>query len=377
MVLLMLASLMTLSTKNIRFYDFGYDAHRLLRASVSVWRPKDTLSTAAREQAQRNVLARIIAHPEVAGVAMVGGGATDDRTIMSDETRRGVPPLEARGYFEVGPAFFATLGIPVEEGRDFAEGDQLSDGTIILSRGAAKVLFPSGGAVGRLVKLGGLRSSRAWMPVVGIVRDVDLDMRADPMSEPEPRVYASSPRGRGDTWFSFAIRRSREDPALAVSLQHALSDALPPRSYVRVGSWLENHDSRLQFQLFFERVFTFIGTASLLLGAAGLFSVLSYAVGQRMREFAVRSALGASPRDLLRIVLKSGFEMALGGTAIGALLSFWASAGVSGFLYGVKNTDPVSLVIAEATLLAVTMLASLVPALRAMRADPVEVLRAT
>jgi ABC-type antimicrobial peptide transport system permease subunit len=77
-------------------------------------------------------------------------------------------------------------------------------------------------------------------------------------------------------------------------------------------------------------------------------------------------------------VVVAALSLSLGlGTAIGALLSFWASAGVSMALFGVKNTDPVSLVIAEATLLAVTMLASLVPALRAMRADPVDVLRAT
>lgn len=95
------------------------------------------------------------------------------------------------------------------------------------------------------------------------------------------------------------------------------------------------------------------------------------------RVFAVRQALGASPRDVLRPVMRGAFELALGGTAFGALLSFWASAGASTVLFGVKNTDPVSLVVAEATLLAVTMIASLVPAYRATKADPVEVLRAT
>ena len=116
----------------------------------------------------------------------------------------------------------------------------------------------------------------------------------------------------------------------------------------------------------------FSSAASVLLAAAGLFSVMSYTVGRRLREFAVRQALGASPREVLRLVLRGAFELALGGTAFGALLSFWASAGVSAVLFGVKNTDPISLIIAELTLLVVTMLASLVPAVRAMRADPVE-----
>ncbi len=130
-------------------------------------------------------------------------------------------------------------------------------------------------------------------------------------------------------------------------------------------------------QRFYDRVFTFLSAASVLLAAAGLFSVMSYTVGRRLREFAVRQALGASPREVLRLVLRGAFELALGGTAFGALLSFWASAGVSTVLFGVKNTDPISLIIAELTLLVVTMLAAIVPAVRAMRADPVEVLRAT
>jgi ABC-type antimicrobial peptide transport system permease subunit len=96
-----------------------------------------------------------------------------------------------------------------------------------------------------------------------------------------------------------------------------------------------------------------------------------------MREFAVRVALGASPQQVLAVVLKNGFEFALAGTAFGALLSFWASEGVKGMFYGILITDPIALVIAEVTLLAVAMIASIVPALRAARADPVEVLRAT
>jgi len=173
------------------------------------------------------------------------------------------------------------------------------------------------------------------------------------------------------------VRPAHGDPALSVAMAAALRDGLPPRTMVQVSSFVGYYEQMVRTQTFYDRLFSFLGAASLFLGAAGLFSVMSYAVGQRLREFAVRQALGAAPRDVLRLVMRGAFELALGGTAIGALLSFWASAGVTMALFGVKNTDPVSLVIAEATLLFVTMLASLVPALRAMRADPVEVLRAT
>src|SRR5262249_27392584 len=151
---------------------------------------------------------------------------------------------------------------------------------------------------------------------------------------------------------------------------------IPARSFADVRWFSENVEMRLRFNAFFAKVFGSLGFAALVLAATGLFSVLSYAVGRRMREFAVRTALGATPRNVLTVVMKGAFEMALGGTAIGALVSFWASAGVSTLLFGVKNTDPVSLVTAEGVLLGVAMAAALVPALRATRADPVEVLRA-
>ena len=139
---------------------------------------------------------------------------------------------------------------------------------------------------------------------------------------------------------------------------------------------MASYDYTFQVHGFFAKIFGTLGFAALLLGALGLFSVLSYVVSQRTREFAVRTSLGATPRNLVTHVMKGAFELAIGGTAIGALLSFWASAGVSGFLFGVKNTDPVSLVTAEAVLLLVTMAASLAPAIRASRADPLEVIRA-
>ena len=95
-----------------------------------------------------------------------------------------------------------------------------------------------------------------------------------------------------------------------------------------------------------------------------------YAVGQRRCEFAVRVALGAEPEDLLRLVLRDALELALGGTAVGAVGGMWAGTLLTKVLYDVHPADVTALVSAEAILLGVTLLASLIPALRAMRADP-------
>jgi predicted permease len=375
MVLLMLASLVSLSARNVANYDFGYDARRLLGARVSLRRDTraDSLSTVQRIAVQVATLERVRRMPGVAAAATIAGGTPDQREVMSDVGRE-VRPLPLRTYLEVSPGFFATLGVSVIDGRDFSEGDRAGEGAIVLSQRAAKALFPYGGAVGRRVRLGDEQSPRAWLPVVGIVRDIEIGMRPFPEVEPEPGVFASTNRASTDYW-TIAIRPARADSALPIALRRELADLLPARSSSQVSAWLTDYGFRLRFHQFFERIFSFLGTAALLLGASGLFSVLSYSVGQRMREFAVRLALGATAPNVLRLVLRSGFELAIGGTAIGALLSFWASALVTGLLYGVKNTDPVALVVAEATLLLVTMVASLLPALRAMRANPVEILR--
>ncbi len=374
MALLMLASLMTLSTQNILHYEFGYDAKRLLGASVYLTRLHDTLTEARRAEILDASVARVRGMAGVVSVSTETGGSPDGGQVISDVGHE-ADPLFLKRYIEVGAGFFSTLGISVIEGRDFSEGDR-AIGAVVLSQSAARLLFPPGRALGRMVKLGGERSPRPWLQVIGVAHDVRLGLSPDPDAGADTLIYAST-ANRSLDYETIVIRPERPDPALNLAILGALRDGLPPRSQADVRSFIGYYDQMVRMQVFYDRLFSFLGIASLLLGAAGLFSVMSYAVGQRLREFAVRQALGATPRDVLRLVLRGALELALGGTAIGALLSFWASAGVSAALFGVKNTDPVSLVVAEGTLLLVTMLASLVPAIRAMRADPVEVLRAT
>ncbi|MFI5233480.1 MAG: ABC transporter permease [Gemmatimonadales bacterium] len=374
MALLMLATLTTLSTRKLVNYDFGFDARRMLAVSISMPGGHDSLPDAAKESIIQSSLRRASEMPGVAAVSTRGWGPLDGGQLMADVGRETELSNVRGGYFEAGPNFFSTLGVTMVSGRDFAPGDQ-ERGAVVLSRSTAKLLFPHGDAIGRTVKLGGERSSRPWLQVIGIAPDIKLGVTPNPETT-DTAVYAATPHRRLN-YTDLVIRPVFGHPALNVALARAMRDGLPPHAFVQVDRLVRDYESEIRFKQFYDRVFSFLGVASLVLGAAGLFSVMSYTVGQRLREFAVRQALGASPRDVLRLVMRGAFELALGGTAFGALLSFWASAGVSTVLVGVKNTDPVSLVIAEITLLSVTMIASLVPAYRAMKADPVEVLRAT
>lgn len=375
MVLLMLASLLTLSTRNLVGYDFGFDAHRILSANVSMPSGRDSLTTDEDVAVMRASADRIAAMPGIAAVSTHGWGRLDGDEVTSDDTRNAQPLRLKAGFVEAGAGFFSALGTPPASGRDFEDGDAVR-GAVILSKHAAQLLFPHGDAIGRLVKLGGERSTRAWLPVIGVAHDVRLGVYGDDPAARDTVVYAMTTKHSFDN-SSLVIRRTGDARILPVEIVRALRSRLPARSTVAVFPFDVNLASAVRMHRFMDGIFSFLSVASLLLAAGGLFSVMSYTVGQRLREFAVRQALGASPKQVLRLVMSGAFELALGGTAFGALLSFWASAGVSSALWGVKNTDPVSLVIAEATLLAVTMIASLVPAYRAMRADPVDVLRAT
>jgi ABC-type antimicrobial peptide transport system permease subunit len=187
---------------------------------------------------------------------------------------------------------------------------------------------------------------------------------------------AWQPQGRIFGW-SLAIRTTRFDTRTAVALRQAIRDVLGPRGrLLGVQPWLSWFDDAQRAGYFLVGVFSLFSTFALALAAIGLYGVLSYSVSQRMREFAVRIAVGAPAREVMRLVAHDGAVMILAGTGIGAFVAMWASDLLGDWLYSVHHTDAGSLVVAEAVLFAAGCLACLQPALRALRADPIEVLRA-
>ncbi|MDE3052828.1 MAG: hypothetical protein KGJ70_03000, partial [Gemmatimonadota bacterium] len=124
-------------------------------------------------------------------------------------------------------------------------------------------------------------------------------------------------------------------------------------------------------------LFQMIGLFALVLSTIGVYGTLAYTGAQRTREFAMRIALGAQPRDVWRLVVDEALLLVLGGTAVGGFAAMWAASSIERLLYTVSPVDAVALTTAEAILVGVSLAASVGPALRAVRADPVELLRAT
>jgi predicted permease len=369
LVLLMAATLLVKAAQRQNATVLGYDRTNLLDAFVGIGRrvPHDSLT-----RIDHDILARIRALPGVRAAAAKGAGGTGVAMSEAYDGANGL--LTGVGGGSVGERFFATLGIPVIAGRDFLPGDE-RDGALIVDEQAAHNLWPDGHAVGRLVKLGGPDSHALWHRVVGVVRTAAVEgPPVDPFLANPGAVYIAAAPGSRD--FRVAIRTARLNAAQSVALREAIRQSLPPGGFVFLWPWLVNFDAKMRAEYFLVKVFGSFSTFALLLAAVGLYGVISYSVAQRMREFAVRLAVGAPAKDVVKLVAHDAAVMVLAGTGLGAFVAMWASSLLGDWLWTVYHTDAVSLVIAEAVLLLAGLAASLQPALRAMRANPVEILRA-
>jgi putative ABC transport system permease protein len=377
MTLVMGASLMMKSANKMAAYDFGYDARSLLAVDIFIWY-RDTTAPAVRARAYEQLLSRVKSLPGVRDAASYSPCGYKYSVVTSDRTiEGGAAAFVPNGCFVGSAGLFRTLGIEMADGRDFIDGDNARDGAAILDERTARRLFPHERAVGRMVKLGDAGDTLPWLPVVGVVRNRELQFNRFPETGPDTtsRVYATLPLS-AHMFGDLIIRPEPGSRGIEAGVSRAIRATLPPRSWSHIRPWVQGYRDDLRSEQFLSLLFTLLGIASLALGAAGLFSVISYIAGQRMREFAVRIALGATNGSVLRLVMKDALLMALGGTAAGAGLGMWAGFLLWDKMWGVYPVDAQALMAGEATLLLVTMLGCLVPALRATRADPVEVLRA-
>ena len=372
--LLMATGLFARSTLHLGDFEFGFNASHVLAASGNIvykWN-EEILGT---DDPVRIVLPRIAAMDGVESATTLAIGHPDRSQVFSDQTV-GVAPLLAESYMIAGPQFMRTMGIPLIAGRDFEPGDD-ARGAVILDERAVRKLFPDGKAIGHRVRLGGDASAAPWLEVIGIARKADLALpKYLDDGPPWPPIYSSVGEHNKRAW-EIVARVSGNAPAAAVRIMRALNSSLPASAASDVAPFSAAYDGMMRSNRSVMRAFLSVGLAALALATAGLFAVLSYMVNQRMREFAVRVAIGAQRRHVWQLVIRDAAQMALAGTALGAFGGFAVGGQLAGGLYRTPPTDVVALIAAEAVLLLVTLSACTIPAIRATRADPVEILRAS
>jgi putative ABC transport system permease protein len=275
------------------------------------------------------------------------------------------PTVQVR---RVTPGYLRTMRIPLVSGRDVVDGDVE---VMLVSRMAAKLLWGTDDPIGHRVTLP-LVSKTQYRQVVGIVGDVKQGEVAE---DAAPTVYTYT-RERNDRGATFVLRTTVPPETLGPAAAGAIRALDPEQPVDEIRTMEDVRDEQLTSQRFSALLLGAFALGALALASAGIYSVLSYIVRGRSREIGIRTALGARTGDVVRLVLREGMSPALLGIAVGALAALGAATVLDRLVYGVSATDPLTLAAVAVVLVAVALLASLVPAWRASRIDPLKVLRA-
>jgi hypothetical protein len=259
------------------------------------------------------------------------------------------------------------MRIPVLHGRDIVEND---GDVLLVSQDAARLVWGSEDPIGRTCTLP-LLSRTVVRQAVGVVGDVK---QRDPSDPSTPSVYYYS-RERSWTSATLVIRTSLPPMTLARPVVAAIHSIEPEQPVEDIRTMAQVIESRLASERFSALLLGGFAAAALLLASIGVHGVLSHVVRGRIREIGIRMALGAPTGDVLRLVVMEAMLPTLGGVIVGAIVSLASGRVMKGLVFGVSASDPFTLAAVAGTLTFVGLAASAVPAYRASRVDPVNVLR--
>ncbi|HET7346307.1 MAG TPA: ADOP family duplicated permease [Acidobacteriaceae bacterium] len=280
-------------------------------------------------------------------------------------------------FRSVSPNFFATMGMPLIEGRDFRDTDrQGTERVVIISQSLANTLFPGQEAIGRelrwtdgVMKFIGI--SYEPRRIVGVVPDVD-----DENIIPSPAMTIYQPVDQ-EGWSGRIFVRAHGDPyALVPAITRTIHEMNGDQPVERASTLGDIRAEVLTPDKLNAIVFGGFATVALLISVVGVAGVLAFSVSGRIREFGIRIAMGAQPRDILASVLRQGFAMAGIGVGAGVLIGFICSRVIMRFTADVHLPSVVTLVAAAFVIMAAAVVASAIPAVRAARVNAVEALRA-
>jgi len=296
-------------------------------------------------------------------------GGTTTTVVEGYDPPAGTDATELAFSF-VSPAYFEALGIPLLAGRGFGPDDRPETPRVVLVNETAARRFWAGDAVGGRIRPQG--APDAWQEVVGVVGDVKVSDLQEP---PTPMIYFSAEQAA--VGCCTVVARTEGDPAsLVPGLREALREVRPSLPVTRLGTLEEHVGEALSAPRAAAAAMGAFSLLALVLATLGIYAVVSFAVARRAAELGIRIALGAARGRVVRMVLAETLVTVGVGIAAGIALALLAAPNLQGVLFQVGALDPSTFLGGAALLLGVAMVASLVPALRAARADPVEVLRA-
>ena len=390
-VLVIGAGLLVQSFLALQRQGSGFDGQRIL--TVNIWMPTDDLEARTREMKpaeagkiwqaamvsfQDRLTRELSALPGVQAVtssSLQPISAFYRLTAFDPEGRIANPnsdELKAIVSF-VEPTYFKVLGLPIESGRVFGIEDRPgTPGVAVLSESAARSFWPGEQVVGKRFKRQGDDSPDPWVTVVGVVGDI----REDGLHKPaKPYVYLSSTQ-QAIGGFYYFLQSAAADPYTLLPSVNQAARRTDPRTIVYRPRTLDDLVRDSTWHLNYSMLLL-VGLAwlALFLALIGTYGVLSTSVRERTPEIGVRLALGAGKREILQLITGQGLRLTAGGAAIGVIVAFMVTRYLESLLYGVGASDPAIFAAVPLSFVAMGLLASFVPARRAMQVDPIAALR--
>jgi putative ABC transport system permease protein len=358
----------------------GFEPAGLVTANVT-FSGQRYLDTPRRTQLFEAFEARVASMPGVRAVGFTTdlpiGGSPIFHNLAFDG-RPMAPGTEPEVYYRgVSTGYFEALRIPMRRGRSFTDADRAGAPLVaIVNEAFVREYYPADEPIGRRIRW--VSGPGEWITIVGVVADV-RGLSLESAEIPAVHVPYRQEQAAWRMWMDIAVRTGGDPATIARAMRQELARLDPSVPLTKVGTMsgvLERSLAGRRFNLFLLGGFASLALA---LAAAGTYGVMAYTVSRRTREVGVRIALGATSRDVLRLIVGRGLLLAGGGVAAGLAAAFGAARVWSGFIAGllfeVTATDAVTLTAASLVLLATATAAAWVPARRAARVDPLTTLR--
>jgi len=375
-LLLVGAGLFVRSLDNARTRDLGFSLDRTILAEVGF--PRGAIPLDEADAVYGALADRVRPVAGVSGVSVTG---TAPFWTFSFESifvpgRDSLPSdVRAPMFNPADPSFLSTMGIRLTAGRAFTSSDRAgAPGVVIVNETLGGRLWPNESPLGRCFRVGA--DTAPCRTIVGVVRDIgSMNLRDRPL----PQFYvpmAQIPASRR-LWY-IVVRATGESPDLRVvsaAIRNALRGARPDIEAINVRPFADLLEPEIRPFRLGAMMFGVFGVIALLLAGVGLYAVIAFDVARRTRELGIRTALGARAWDVVRLVLGQGLRVTALGVAVGVALALALGRIVETLLFGVTARDPGVLVSVAVTLIVVASAASVIPAWRAARVDPLAALR--
>ena len=375
-VLLVVAGLLLRSLGASERADVGFEQRGV--AAISIDTDMVRYNRERSEAFWREALTRVRALPGVESAGFASPSLPFTFNFSTSEMR-----VDSRTYSEgqrgesiennmISPTYLETLGVPIVEGRGFAETDIAgSPDVVVINQTMARTFWPNESAVGHTVQVVNGTQSRTYR-IVGVNRD---HKHHGVLEKPYPFAYFADSQRPNPSYKYIVARTNGGADALLAAMRRELLAIESGLVFMGNSTMEQNMGTSLMPARVGALLAGAFGGLGTLLAAIGLYGVIAFSVARRTREIGVRMALGARPAGVLSMIMRQGLVIVAIGLVAGALLAAAAASALRGLLYGITPFDPIAWGLAMAAMIAAAALANFVPARRAMRIDPMHALR--